>query len=170
MSGSRKPRRVKAQTAVEMLFILGVVLAGVVVIVPVYLQQNSDSTMVAAIRDAASQAAAYINTGVITNDSKYAPLNVVISSYTGYSNPGLRFVGIRIQSENSTTVVVDLKFDHTLSPNSTRDGKIALAIGDFIKGYLKGISGFKPRGGHLYVRNRLLEFNVTVCETWVVVS
>ncbi len=167
---SRFHRTRKGQTAVEMLFILGVILAGIVLVVPVYIHQNSNSVMLTAVRDAASQAVAYINMGVLSNDSSYAPLREVINNYTGYSNAGFRFVGLRILEENSTSIVVAVKFAHDLPPNSTRDGKIAVAIGDFIKGYLEGVSGFSQRGGQVYSNNRLLEFNVTVCGTWVVVS
>ncbi|WP_297504093.1 hypothetical protein [Thermococcus sp.] len=168
MSGLNNIR--KGQTAVEMLFILGVILAGIVVVVPVYTQQSSDSVTLTAIRDASSQAAAYINMGVVSSDTSYAPLNEVINNYTGYSNVGFRFVGLEVLSENSTSLVVAVKFEHDLPPNSTRDGKIALAIGEFLKGYLGGIHGFTLRNGHLYTDNRLLKFNVTVGETWEVVS
>lgn len=167
---SRFPRTRKGQTAVEMLFILGVILAGIVVVVPVYTHQSSDSVMLTTVRDAASQAAAYINMGVLSNDSAYIPLNEVINNYTGYSNAGFRFVGLRVLEENSTSIVVAVKFAHDLSLNPTQNGKIAVAIGEFIKGYLRGVSGFSQRGGQIYADNRLLKFNVTVCETWVVIS
>ncbi len=167
---SRFHRTRKGQTAVEMLFILGVVLAGIVVVVPVYTQQSSDSVVLSAVRDAASQATAYINMGVLSNDSAYAPLNEVINNYTGYSNAGFRFLGVGVLSENSTAIVLSVKFEHSLPSNSTQDGKMALAVGNFIKGYLGGISGFNLRNGHLYADNRLLKFNVTVGETWEVVS
>ena len=168
MSQYQRARR--AQTSLEMLFILGIILAGIVVIIPIYTQESSDPVMLAAIRDAAAQAAAYIDTGVVSDDPLYGNLTEVIEKYTDYQSVGFRFVGIKTQSENGTSVKILVKFEHDLAENSTRDKAVAGYIGGFLKNYLSGVRGFSMRGGSLYQNGRLVVFNVTVSETWEVVS
>ena len=168
MSGSVK--RLSGQTAVEMLCILSVILIGVVVVVPIYTQESGDSVMLAAVRDAASQAAGYIDAGVISYDSMYSDLNDIIKDYTGYQSAGFRFVGIRVQSSDNTGVLILIKFEHDLARNSTRDRAIATAIGNFLKNYLSNVRGFAIQDEKLYQGGRLVEFNVTVGETWEVIS
>ena len=153
-----------------MLFILGIILAGIVVIIPIYNQESSDSVMLAAIRDAAAQAAAYIDTGVVSDDPLYGNLTEVIENYTNYRSVGFRFVGIKTQSENETSVKILVKFEHDMAKNSTRDRAVADHIGEFLKNYLSSVRGFSMMGGSLYQNGRLVVFNVTVGETWEVVS
>ncbi|KUH34049.1 hypothetical protein APY94_03495 [Thermococcus celericrescens] len=165
LAGSRK-----GQTSVEMLFIVGIILAGVVVIIPLYTQESGDSVMLAAVRDAAAQAAVYIETGVISDKPEYEALNDIIKNYTEYGSVGFRFAGLGVTSESDEKVTITVKFTHDLSSNSSRDSKIAKGIGRFFREYLKDVRGFRLDGGHLYYAGRLVEFNVTVGETWEVVS
>ena len=160
----------RGQTAVETLFIFGLILIGVLVIVPIYAKQGSDSVLLYAVRDASSQAASYLNMGVTSSNPKYVSLNPIVERYTNYSNAGFRFVGVRVQLENDTTLVLKLKFEHSLPNNSTLDSSIARAIGIFLKEYLKDVKGLSYKNGHIYSRDRMVVFNVTVGETWEVVS
>jgi len=167
---SRSARTRKGQTAVEMLFIVGIILAGVVVIIPLYTQESGDSVMLAAVRDAAAQAAAYIETGVVSDKQEYGKLNEIIQDYTEYGSVGFRFAGLGVTSESDEKVTITVKFIHDLSPNPSRDSKIAKNVGEFFKEYLKDVRGFRLENNHLYYAGKLVEFNVTVGETWEVVS
>jgi len=155
----------KGQVAIEMLFVLAVILTGIVLVVPVYLQGSGDSLMLVAVRDASAHAAAYIETGVVIDSPVYRGLNIIIANYTAYRSVGFKFVGVTIQSEDDVGVRVLVKFSHDLGENSTRDEAIAENIGKFLKAYLSDVNGFMLDGEHLYYRNKLVVFNVTVGET-----
>ena len=168
MLGSARIR--KGQTAIEMLFIVGIILTGIVVIVPLYVHESGDSVMITVVRDAAAQAAVYIETGVVTNKPGYEKLNEIIQNYTEYRSVEFRFVGLGVTSESDRNITIAVKFIHGLSQNTSRDSRIARDIGEFFKEYLKDVKGFQLEEGHLYYRGRLIEFNVTVGRTWEVVS
>jgi hypothetical protein len=152
-----------------MLFILGLILTGIVIIVPIYTQESSETMMIAAVRDAAAQAATYIDTGVVSDDPVYGNLTKIIEDYTNYQSIGFRFIGVKTQSQNETTVKIIVKFEHSMAGNSTRDKAIAGYIGNFLKDYLSGVRGFAMRDGHLYQNGKQVVFNITVGGTWEVV-
>jgi len=164
------PRVHRGQTAIEVLFILGIIFTGIVVIVPIYTQESEDSVMVAAVRDAASQAAVYIEAGVVSDTPEYKNLNEIIEHYTGYQSVGFRLIGVKVVSESDEKVIIAVKFAHELSPDSTRDSGMARKIGEFFKDYLKDVNGFHLEGGHLYHRGKLVEFEIDVSGTLEVVS
>lgn len=168
MSGSARARR--GQTAIEMLFILGIILTGIVVIVPLYTQESGESLLVAAVRDAASQAAVYIEAGVISDTPGYEDLNDIIQGYTEYRSVGFRLVGVSLVSESSERVTIAVKFTHNFSPEPSRDSGIARKIGEFLKNHLKDVNGFYLKDGHLYYGGRLVEFKIAVGETLEVIS
>lgn len=168
MSGSARARR--GQTAIEMLFILGIILTGIVVIAPLYTQESGESFLVAAVRGAASQAAVYIEAGVVSDKPRYEDLNEIIQDYTEYQSVGFRLAGVSLVSESNGKVTVAVKFTHDLSPEPTRDSGIAGKIGEFLKDYLKDVNGFYLEDGHLYYRGSLVEFKIAVGETLEVIS
>ncbi|QDA30675.1 hypothetical protein FH039_02280 [Thermococcus indicus] len=166
---SRSERRLKAQTSLEVLFILAIILGGVVFTMRIYIKQNSDTLLIAGVRDASSRAAAYISTGVEVDGSVYAPLNEVMENYTGFKPVSFRFAGLKTQLETEGKVVLLIKFEHDLYLSEGENEKIAGAIGEFMVDYLDLSRDFTLRDGKLYQGGREVEFNVTVNGDWVVV-
>lgn len=152
-----------------MMLIFAIIFTGIVLVLPPYVQESSDTLLITAVRDGASHAATYLNIGVLSEEPVYLPLNRVIEDYTNYQDVDFRFAGIGVESSNSTEVTISLVFVHGLPPNATRDSNIARAIGDFLKGYLTGVKGFSLNGGHLYYGGHLVKFKITVDGSEVVV-
>jgi len=163
-----KPVR-RGQTAFEMLFIIGIFFVGLLLVVSPYITQSRDTSLITAVRDASSLATSYINAGVISNDSVFTPLNDIIKNYTQYENVDFRFIGLKTEVENSTEVIILVKFEHDLPENQSQDAIMASSLGKFLKGYLGRIRGFRWRNGHVYYGDRLITFNITVGETWEVI-
>lgn len=103
------PSRRRGQTALEALFILGIILTGVVLIVPPYLDSSEETSIVVQVRNAASDACAYLNTGVKMDDWLHEPLNEILEA-SNYSSSNFVLEGISTsQSGNVVTVRVRIK-------------------------------------------------------------
>ncbi|NJF25539.1 hypothetical protein [Thermococcus sp. Bubb.Bath] len=139
-------RAKRAQTALEVLFIAAVIVAGAALIVPPYLDQNTDAMVVAQVRSVADDACAYLNTGVVIQDSKHAALNPLITN-ANYSSIGcmVRGVGITSSNDTSVTVKVELEYIRSTVQNST----VANATKSFIINELKSRSEFHSVGSSL---------------------
>lgn len=85
--------RRRAQTSLEVLFILAVILTGVVVIVKPYMDSGGDIITDIHVKDAAEDACAYLNNGVLVNDSLHEPLNPIVV-LSNYSSRGFRLRGL----------------------------------------------------------------------------
>jgi len=149
------------------MFLFALILIGITLITPAYLQENSKSFLVAAVKDASAQASSYVNLGVVNlDDDRYSPLNDIIVNYTRYRTLDLKFIDGGILSENTTRITVAVKFVETPS-NRSVDGPLAEAIGRFLQRYLGSVEGFKlvedgESGYHLYYHGKLVEFLVYV--------
>lgn len=148
------------------MFIFAMILTGIVLIVPTYLQENSGSLLLVAIKDASTQATSYLNLGVVNwGDKRYSPLNNVIINCS-YRSLDMRFIGLEVLSETSTNVTVEVKFVRPPA-NRSVDEVLAGVIGRFLQTYLGGVSGFtliqeNDTVYHLYYRGKLVEFVVYV--------
>jgi len=152
-----------AQTAVEALVLVGVIIAGIVVVVPAYLDNNSKISLTSAVRDAADFAANYVSLGVEKED--YADLNDAIRALN-YQAGGIRFLGLEVKGSENVTIVT-LKFECLVECDEARVGR---DLGQFIKSYLANNNGeFSIRNGTLIFNNQEIWFNVTVNSVWVVV-
>ncbi|MFA4668960.1 hypothetical protein QDY65_00180 [Pyrococcus kukulkanii] len=152
-----------AQTAVEMLVLVGVIIAGIVIVVPAYLDNNSKVSLTSAVRDAADFAANYVSLGVEGKD--YPDLNDAIRALN-YQPDGIRFIGLNVKEEGNVTIVT-LKFECLVECDEARVGS---DLGQSIKSYLAHNNGeFSIRNGTLIFNNQEIWFNVTVNSVWVVV-
>ncbi|KPU63826.1 hypothetical protein EP1X_01110 [Thermococcus sp. EP1] len=94
--------RSKGQTAIEMIFILGILFIGLIMIVPSYTDNNTNIMIVSYVRSSLSKAIDYLNTGVMTDDELYkSTLNPLLSQIT--ENPHLSIKNFT--SEESITEV-----------------------------------------------------------------
>lgn len=106
--------RRRAQTALETLFILGIILTGIFLIVPPYLDSSEETSIVVQVRNAASDACAYLNTGVKVEDWLHEPLNEILEASI-YSSSNFVLEGISTtQSGNIITVNVIIKSQKSL--------------------------------------------------------
>ncbi|NJE85581.1 hypothetical protein E3E23_07055 [Thermococcus sp. CX2] len=154
MSMSRR----KAQTAIESLFIIAIILTGILIIVPPYLNENRDISLVVYVRNSASNACAYLNTGVVTNETEYTPLNAIITAnnYTYYSfqlaSLTMKELADRIQV-NVTILYAGGTFPET---------SIETNIEQYIVNDLASKTNVQMRDGKLYFGGKEVEINVDV--------
>jgi uncharacterized protein (UPF0333 family) len=145
--GRTSSLRVKrAQTALEVLFIAAVIVAGAALIVSPYLDQNTDAMVVAQVRSAADDACAYLNAGVVIQDSKHAPLNPLITN-ANYSSIGCMMRGIGVTSSNETDITIKVELEYTRG--AIQNSTVANAVSSFITTELESRSGFHSVGGSL---------------------
>jgi len=120
--------RNRAQTAPEMMFIAGIIIVGIMLVVPTYLEESRDISIVAYVRASASRACDYLNMGVLSNDSRYSVLNPVLERLNGLS-PNLRVLKLETSQFNNTiTITVVLTTPYSNIDNET----LASAIENFI--------------------------------------
>ncbi|MFA4639801.1 hypothetical protein [Pyrococcus kukulkanii] len=165
MSNSRR-----AQTAIEGLLLMSiVVLSSVIVILP-YLENSREATILLRLKDSASFSASYITNGVVIGEEKFDPLNSVIKNYTGSSGVKFSFLGLKIVRENSSEIVVLLKFSHNLNLTKDKNSKIAKLIGEFVEDSLKDLSIISTYNGKMYSGEKHLILNITVEDGWSVIK
>ncbi|NJE30388.1 hypothetical protein E3E38_04890 [Thermococcus sp. 18S1] len=110
MSRSRHHR--KGQVAVEVLFITAIILTGILIIVPAYLDENREISTVTYVKTSASHACTYLNAGVIVNtkDGIYDPLNSIITA-SDYTYTAFRVTSITTsKAGNTMTVKVTISY------------------------------------------------------------
>ncbi len=96
MSRSRR----RAQTSIEVLFILAIILTGVVVVVKPYLTSSGSMVTDVYVKNAAEDACGYLNNGVLVNDNLHEPLNGILSA-SNYSYRGFKFRGLTTTQNGS---------------------------------------------------------------------
>ena len=154
MSSSRR----RAQTAVEAMFIIAVILTGVALIVPSYLRSSTVSTMDVYVRDAASSACDYLNEGVFVIDSMHQPLNVVLT-YTNGSYAFFSFKGINVV-ENGGEVGVTVYIGTGVSFTPTQLSVVEDKIKEYILRYISSRPNVRREGDYLYMGEK--RFTITV--------
>ncbi|USH00490.1 hypothetical protein K1720_03255 [Thermococcus argininiproducens] len=104
--------RSKGQTAIEMIFILGILFIGLIMIVPSYTDNNTNIMIVSYVRSSLSKAIDYLNTGVMTDDEPYkSTLNPLLSQIT--ENPHLsikNFTSEESISEVNITILISTPY------------------------------------------------------------
>jgi len=140
------------------LFITAVVLVGVLLVIPPYLNENRTTSVVVYVRNSASNACAYLNTGVAVNGSEYAPLNTIIemNNYT--------YGGFQVTSISSTETTDRIIVNVTIMYTSVKLPKESLQsnITTFIENDLVSKTNVKKNNGKLYLNGKELEINVNV--------
>ncbi|WP_367884903.1 hypothetical protein [Thermococcus sp. JCM 11816] len=157
------------QTALEMLFIMAVIfMGGVVVILPSYMQNNSEVSVLAGIRSVASDVASYVSVGVIAeNRTEFDCLNDNITAYYDYLSGRFVFEGLKVQNETEDSMTVLVKFKTLGESNSTVDKELVGAVGEAMVESLKEIrGGFGERDGKLYYGGIEVVLNVSVNDEW----
>jgi len=154
MSISRR----RAQTAIEALFIIAIILAGVLIIVPPYLNENRDISLVVYARNSASNACAYLNTGVVINEAGYAPLNVIIKA-DNYTYHTFQLTSI---SMNELDSKIQVNIIITYSGSAVPEATLEANIKQYIVNDLASNTNVRLSGGKLYFGGKEVEINVDV--------
>ncbi|CAD5243408.1 conserved protein of unknown function [Thermococcus camini] len=157
MSSSRHRRR--GQTSVEVLFIIGIILTGIVIITPSYLDENRSASLVTYVRNSATSACAYLNSGAITNDNQYRVLNRIITA-SNYTSKSFRVVSVK-SSESGDTITINVRIEYS-GKIDLKNGGIAWRIKTFITRDLVAHSDAKLSGGTLYYGDKKVVIKVKV--------
>ncbi len=92
----------RAQTALEMVFILSVVFIGLILIVPSYTENNTNIAIVSSVRSSASKAITYLNTGVMSDEEPYQILNPMLEEiHEAQGNPHLAIKTLKSEESKS---------------------------------------------------------------------
>ncbi|NJD98960.1 hypothetical protein E3E26_04045 [Thermococcus sp. LS1] len=154
MSVSRR----RAQTAIETLFIVAIILTGILIIVPPYLNENRDTSLVVYVRNSASSACAYINTGVMINEAGYAPLNEIIKA-DNYTYHTFQLTSI---SMNELDSKIQVNIIITYSGSAVPEATLEANIKQYIVNDLASNTNVQLSGGKLYFGGEEVEINVDV--------
>jgi len=153
----RSRSRRRGQTAVELLFILAIILTGVVYILPSAVHTNRSVAATDAFRTAGSDVCAYLNTGVVVNDSIHAPLNKLVVLWN-YTPIGCRLVGLSVVPVNGT---LNVSIVYSYPDPGTKPAFVG-NVTEFLKLRLSSIRGFRLAGGKLYYGGTRVNLTVVV--------
>ncbi|NJE11198.1 hypothetical protein [Thermococcus sp. MAR1] len=154
--------RRKGQVAIEALFITAIILTGILILVPPYLEENRNTTILAYVRSSASSACLYLNSGVTVGSQPYNILNPVIekSNYTSRN-----FIVSSISSSKSgDTIIISIQVKYSGKIDLNNDN-IAKAIQDFLVKDLLNHTDAKMDGEILYYDGKKISINVSVVRT-----
>lgn len=150
--------RNRAQTALEMMLIAGIILVSIALVVPSYFEENTLTSVVAYVRASASRACDYLNLGVFSNDPRYSPLNPILETLNGL-NPNLRVLKLETsQTNNTITVVVVLTTPYSTIDNET----LASAVRSFIMHDLNMTTNLTLSNGTLFYGDTAVNIVVRV--------
>ena len=147
--------RAKGQTALEVLFIAGIILIGAAIILPGYLDGNNDTVILMHVKNAADNACSYLNTGVVIEEAPYTPLNTLIKN-VNYTPIPCRVRGVAIVT--STKDAISLKVSIVYF-GSLGEDNLSKAIASFLAKELKS-EGFSQSGETLAYGGKTV--NVTI--------
>ncbi|ASJ03308.1 hypothetical protein A3L09_08585 [Thermococcus profundus] len=147
----------RGQTALEVLFLMGVIFTALVLIVPEYLNGDTDTAILMHVRNAADNACTYLNTGVVIEDNVNAPLNGIIEA-ANYSSLQCQVSGVGITS--STDTQVSLKVVVVYHSNAVSSSDVKDAVENFITETLKVRGGFSESGGNLHYGKKSVSITV----------
>ncbi|NJE08961.1 hypothetical protein E3E31_10590 [Thermococcus sp. M39] len=148
----------KAQTALEMMFIAGIILLGIALVVPSYFEENKVTSVVTYVRASASRACDYLNMGVFTDDPRYSVLNPALERLNGV-NPNLRVLRLETSQLNNTiTITVVLTTPYSAIDNET----LASAIESFIVHDLSTTTNLALSNGTLVYGDTIVNIAVRV--------
>jgi len=139
----------RGQTSIEELFILIIILAGAMVVIPGYLDNDAKASVVVHVKDVTREGCDYLNLGVIINESKYAPLNGIINSSVRCFLKRISFE--ENKSEINVTIYVE------------SNANVSEALKEFIINSLREREGFSYSNGVLSYRG--IKVKVEVLES-----
>ena len=148
----------KAQTALEMMFIAGIILIGIALVLPSYFEENKVTSVVAYVRTSASRACDYLNMGVFSNDPRYFVLNPALERLNGL-NPNLRVLRLGTSQINNTIIItVVLTTPYSAIDNET----LASAVESFIVHDLSTTTNLALSNGTLVYGDTIVNIIVRV--------
>lgn len=154
-------RTSRAQTAIEMVFILSIIFIGLILIIPSYSDNSTNMAIVSAVRSSTSKAITYLNTGVTSDEEPYVMLNPVMEEiHNAEGNPHLAIK--TLESEESGS---DVNITITLStPFSSVESIANLneTIKDFIEKDLLQSFRFTNSSGSLTYGGKIVRIKVRV--------
>lgn len=107
-------RTSRAQTAIEMIFILSVIFVGLILVIPSYTDNSTNMAIVSYVRSSVSKAIDYLNTGVASDDENYALLNPLLDEIVKEEgNPHLALKALSSQEsrgEVNITITISTPF------------------------------------------------------------
>ncbi|WP_456453738.1 hypothetical protein [Thermococcus sp.] len=148
----------KAQTSLEALIIMGIIMFGAVVIVPNYISINTGASILSLVRSSAGIACSYLNMGVAVSGGgyNYSSLNALLGSGVKYN---LYLNDVRYSEVNGTIY---------LTVNITNFGAISnvnaveAGILNFIRAYLVTHSSARIVNGDIVYNGRKVIIGVEV--------
>ncbi|AIU69574.1 hypothetical protein TEU_04030 [Thermococcus eurythermalis] len=154
---SRSRLRHKGQTAVELLFVVAILITGIVYLVSSAVDVNNGVSVVYAFRTAGSDVCTYLNTGVVVNDSTHAPLNNIVELWN-YTPVECRFVDLTVVQVNDT---LDVSMVYSYPDSATKPAFIG-NVTDFLRLKLSSVPGFRLAGNKLYYGEMGINLTVVV--------
>ncbi|AJC71853.1 hypothetical protein X802_06525 [Thermococcus guaymasensis DSM 11113] len=149
--------RAKAQTAIEVLFIAGLVLIGAAIILPGYMDSNTDTVVLMHVKNAADNACSYLGTGVAVEDPEHSSLNTLIEG-VNYSSISCRVSRVFVASSTKDSISLNV----TVIYSGPLDvGKVENAISGFIESWLES-KGFSRVNGALSYGGKTVSVTVKV--------
>ena len=146
----------RGQTAIEMLFILGIMLTGLVVVISSVPSTSQNTILVYAMRNAASDVCSYLSTGVLVNDTIHDPLNDLIVR-ANYSPIKCSFLGLKVEkSEIGYKVVLKFSYSGPLGKTFTSD------VERFVTLKASKYSGFSVSNGTLLFDGSPVQIEVVI--------
>lgn len=154
--------------AIESLFVLAIVLTGVAVILEPYLTSSENVSADVYVKNAASDACAYLNMGVLVNDELHEPLNEILQS-ANYSPGTFMLSGISSAGEKTMTITVVISHRGSLKfwyANGKSKEDIENAFKEYILRYITTSNSRVSReGDELVFGSTRVKVNVVVLES-----
>lgn len=147
--------RTKGQTALEVLFIAGIILTGAAIILPGYLDSNNDTVILMHVKNAADNACSYLNTGVVIEEAPYTSLNTLIKN-VNYTSIPCRVKGVFIATSTKDAISLNVSIVYF---GSVDENNLSTAIASFLVEELK-LEGFSQSGETLVYGGKIV--NVTI--------
>ncbi len=147
--------KAKAQTAIEVLFIAGLVLIGAAMILPGYMDSNTDTVVLMHVKNAADNACSYLGTGVEVEDPAYSPLNALIEK-VNYSSISCRVSRVFVASSTKDSMSLNVTVVYS---GPLEVSKVKNAISGFIENWLES-KGFSRVNGALSYGGKTVSITV----------
>ncbi len=149
----------KGQIAIEVLFITAIILTGIAIIVPPYLNENSATSVLVYVKSSASDACSYINSGVTVEREPYTLLNLVVKK-SNYTSPDFNVLSVT-ENENGNKITVNVEIGYSGKVDLNNDS-IARALKEFIVNDLVTHTDVNLKGNTMYYNDKLLSINIHV--------
>ncbi|AIF68587.1 hypothetical protein PAP_00720 [Palaeococcus pacificus DY20341] len=147
----------RGQTALETLFIVAIIMAGIAFVVPSYLNENRNISVIAYVRTSASHACDYLNMGVEISESPYSLLNPALESLNG-ENYHFRVMNITQVDTNTTTrILVTINTPFQVDNTTIANGIKSFIIEDIAKN-----TNLAKNSTNLVYSGRIIEISVRV--------